>query len=194
MGAGVPRLVVNTLLLSLNTMFDSNHIGSLKQKYQTLKGLYPSFMSYTPPGGDRHVWRQSTLRYAGWLLTSEVDVTSETVAKVPDYPGQNFIKWLKWLTWMQMLGPNDAIVTIIPAPPKGTPAAPPAKAILDTLNLALQDAAANGVHFKWTEIAVGGQMTVSVNQTPGNYSVTIVSIRADNVANASDNDEDTQLP
>jgi len=195
MGAGLSRVVVTTVLHSLNTIFDSQNIGDLKKQYKALKDLYPTFMSYTPPGGDRHDWRKSTLRYAAWLLTSEVDVAYEKDTNVPAYPGQNFRKWLKWLTWVQMLDPNDAVVTITPAPPKGSPATPPAKAILDTLTLALQDPAKHGVHFLWTEVDPGDQMAVTVDQTPGSYTVSVASIRSDNiVANVSNDDEDKQLP
>ena len=198
MGAGLTRTVVTTVLISLNDMFNSQNIGALKTKYKALKSVYPNFMRYTlpPPASDRHVWRQSTLRHAGWLLTSEVHVAyKDPNSNLDAYPGQNFIKWLKWLTWVQMLGPDDAVVKITPAPPPNAPPTPPAKAILDTLTLALNDKNNNGVIFSWSELPKGQTMTVTVDQTPGSYTVTVVSIRSDEItAPVSDNDEDKQLP
>jgi hypothetical protein len=185
MGNGVPRVVANTTLTSLNTMFNQTNMPSLQLKYQKLKALYPSFMTYSASQADRHIWRQSTLRYAGWLLTSEVDVAS---AAHP-YPGRSFVMWLKWLTWVQTLGPNDAGVTINGAAAQ----IPPAKAILDMLKAALEDQAQSPVLFNWAERAVG-LMTVAVDQKPRPYGVAVHSIQAAGIAGHLDNEEDSGLP
>ena len=129
MGAGLTLTVVTTTLVSLNEMFNSTNIGALKTKYRDLKQhVYPNLMKYTPPppASDRHDWRQSTLRHAGWLLTSEVHLGYKYPgSNLEAFPGHDFIKWLKWLTWVQTLGAADADVKITPAPPPGTPAITP---------------------------------------------------------------------
>jgi hypothetical protein len=199
MGAGLTLTVVTTTLVSLNEMFNSTNIGALKTKYRDLKQhVYPNLMKYTPPppASDRHDWRQSTLRHAGWLLTSEVHLGYKYPgSNLEAFPGHDFIKWLKWLTWVQTLGAADADVKITPAPPPGTPAITPAQAILDTLTLALNDKTDNGVHFDWSEMATGGTMKVTVDQRPTSYTITVVSVRSDDIpVPVSDNDEDKQLP
>jgi hypothetical protein len=199
MGAGLTLTVVTTTLVSLNEMFNSTNIGALKTKYRDLKQhVYPNLMKYTPPppASDRHDWRQSTLRHAGWLLTSEVHLGYKYPgSNLEAFPGHDFIKWLKWLTWVQTLGAADADVKITPAPPPGTPAITPAQAILDTLTLALNDTTDNGVHFDWSEMAKGGTMKVTVDQRPTSYTITVVSVRSDDIpVPVSDNDEDKQLP
>jgi hypothetical protein len=196
MGAGFSDSAAIGLANSLTTLFNQQNIPDLKQYYSNLQKIHPSFMQYTarPVGGDRRAWRTSTLRFAGLLLSSNVKLDYQTTAPKDDYPGRTFIKWLKWLTWVQTLGHADAVVTI------NTVLAPtitPAQAILDTLSLALQDTSTkpiNPVVFKWSEIPQGGLMTVTVTQTPP-YSVTVESIRADDIAiPISDNDEDKQIP
>ena len=154
-------------------------------------------MQYTarPVGGDRRAWRTSTLRFAGLLLTSNVKLDYQTTAPKDDYPGRTFIKWLKWLTWVQMLEATDADVKINSVSSTTTP---PAKAILDTLTLALNDSNPIPVNFDWTEKA-SGKFTVAVNQILNTanpaYSVSVTSIRADDIAiPVSDNDEDKQIP
>ena len=197
MGAGFSGISVLGAVDSLNKMFSAANIVALKQNYMNLTVLYPSFLQYTPraPGTNRRTWRTSTLRYAALLLTAEVDLNFS------DYPGRDFIRWLKWLTWVQTLGPPDAVVTIIPPlPPAPSTTTPPAKAISDTLILALNDPRPNPVHFVWTEVA-SGLMTVTVDQTPGithalgTYQIAVASIRSDDIAvPVSDNDEDKQIP
>jgi hypothetical protein len=196
MGAGFYGRSVVGVVDSLTQMFDAGNIVALKQNYTALKAIYPSFMLYTSraTGTDRRTWRTSTLRYAALLLSSGVDLNYRTVPPAYDYPGRDFLKWLKWLTWVQMLGPGDANVTINTVPSTTTP---PAKAILDTLALALNDPNPNPVKFLWTE-AAAGKITVIVNQTPSTttpYSITVQSIRSDDIAvPVSDNDEDKQIP
>jgi hypothetical protein len=179
-------VVVNTVLISLNDLFGTANMPSLQQKYQMLKTLYPNFMSFTADKSDRHIWRKRTLRHAGWLLTSEVDFTAPHGA----YPGSNFVKWLKWLTWVHTLTTADATVKI-----NGTVVAgiPPAKAIMDTLEAALEDGTQSGVVFSWTEKSVG-QMTVTVDQRSGHYSVAVESIQATGIGGHPDNEEDASLP
>lgn len=185
MGNGVPRQVATTVLTSLNSMFGAKNMTVMQQKYVMLNSLYPDFLSFTADTTDRHVWRKRTLRHAGWLLTSEVDFTSHTHV----YPGKNFKKWLKWLTWVQTLQVTQASVTI-----NGQPSAePPARAIMDTLKAALEDKAADGIGFDWSEKSTG-LMTVAVDQRPGRYGISVQSIQATGISNIEDNDEDDNLP
>jgi hypothetical protein len=196
MGAGLPLGAAVAVVNSLNGLFyPGQNIHDLKSKYKALQGLYPTFMSYRSllaDGSNRHDWRKSTLRYAGWLLTSEIILSSSIVPGTPDYPGQTFIKWLKWLTWIQTFGAGSATVTVVPALPTGSAVPAPAEAILNTLTLALNDPNDNNsVSFQWTQ---GSQLIVAVNQTPGQYAISVTSVNADDPSvNASDDDEDKHL-
>jgi hypothetical protein len=183
MGSGVTRVVAQTVLISLNDMFNAANMPGLQQKYKMLKNLYGDFMGFTADKSDRHIWRKKTLRHAGWLLTSEVNFGH-------DYPARNFVMWLKWLTWVQTLKDADATVNINATAVTGVP---PAKAILDTLKAALEDVAQSPVTFAWAEKTTG-LMTVSVDQRPGHYAVAIESIQATGIVGHPDNEEDSNLP
>lgn len=180
MGNGISRTVGTTILTSLNEIFGSN-MAETRLKYGMLKTLYPNFLVFTDDRTDRHVWRKRTLRYAGFLLTSEVDFSPPHAGH--PFPAKNFKKWLRWLTWLQTNPPANATVTV-----NGMPKViAPAEAILTTLRLALEDSVVSPVQFSWTE---GPALVVKVRQQPGNYSIDVTSIKEGDVTNGHDNDED----
>ncbi len=181
MGNGVPRLVANTILTSLNETFGRVNMPQAQLRYGMLNTLYPNFLVYTADTTDRHVWRKRTLRHAGWLLTSEVDFNPPHVSH--PYPAKNFKKWLRWLTWLQVMPPANATVTVNNA----LVAIAPAEAIMTTLKAALEDPAQAPVAFHWNEGAI---LTVAAICSPGNYSITITSVKEADISNVHDNDED----
>ena len=181
MGNGISRAVGTTILTSLNEIFGAN-LSETRLKYGMLKTLYPNFLVYTSDTSDRHVWRKRTLRYAGWLLTSEVDFNPPHAGH--PFPAKNFKKWLRWLTWLQTNPPANATVTVNGV---ATTTVAPAEAILTTLRLALEDSSPNPVTFGWTE---GASLVVKVVQQPGTYSIDVTSIKEGDITNGHDNDED----
>lgn len=180
MGNGISRKVGTTILTSLNEIFGVK-IGEAQMKYGMLKTLYPNFLVYLADQSDRHVWRRRTLRYAGWLLTSEVDFNPPHVSH--PFPAKNFKKWLKWLTWLQLRPPANAIVTVNDVVVRMAPA----EAIMSTLRMALEDPAQTPVAFRWTE---GAALVVNVMQQPGNYMISVTSLKEADIASGHDNDED----
>lgn len=183
MGNGISRKAGTTILTSLNEIFGSN-MDQTRLRYGMLKTLFPNFLVFTSDTSDRHVWRKRTLRFAGWLLTSEVDFNPPHAGH--PFPAKNFKKWLRWLTWLQVMPPANAVVTVNGA----TVQIAPAEAILTTLRMALEDSAGGGVQFAWTE---GATLLVDVVQRSGSYSIGVTSIKEGDITNGNDNDEDGGL-
>jgi hypothetical protein len=186
MGNGIAHVVASTALTSLNKLFSDN-LAATKKKYKALSSpdVFPKLLVYTS-NPDRRVWRRRTLRHAGWLFTSELDLTSDA----SPYPARDFARWLKWLTWLQTA---EGDVTVTEGADVVRNGETPAEAIMGTLKIALEDTAHNPVHFRWAE---GDNLTVNVDRTPGQYSIEVISIRANhgNIAGIKDNDEDQNLP
>jgi hypothetical protein len=180
MGNGISRTVVTTILTSLSEIFGAK-MGETRIKYGMLNTLYPNFMVYLADRTDRHIWRKRTLRHAAWLLTSEVDYNPPHTGH--PFPARNFKKWLRWLTWIQLMAPANATVKVNNV----VVAMSPAEAIMSTLKAALEDPSQAPVKFGWTE---GAALTVTVVQTPGNYSITVNSLKEADIASGHDNDED----
>jgi len=180
MGNGLSRAVGTTILTSLNEIFGTN-MSQTQLKYGMLNTLYPNFMVYTADTSNRHVWRKRTLRYAGWLLTSEVDFNPPHAGH--PFPAKNFKKWLRWLTWLQVMPPANATVTVNDVVVRTAPA----EAIMSTLKAALEDPAQAPVSFSWTE---GPTLAVTVMRAPGNYSISVTSLKEIDITNAHDDDED----
>jgi len=74
---------------------------------------------------------EGDLRYAGWLLTSEVDFNPPHVS-LP-FPAKNFKKWLRCLTWHQLRPPANATVKVNNVVVRVAPA----EAIMTTLGSAV---------------------------------------------------------
>ena len=97
-------------------------------------------------------------------------------------PNKNFKRWLRWLTWLQVM-PDPATVKI----DNVVSADPPAKAIMDTLRMALEDAGGK-VEFDWGELAA---MSVEVQRaTAPNYKIKVRSMKEQDIGGHHDNDED----
>jgi hypothetical protein len=189
MGNGLAPIAAQTALTSLNKLFSDN-LAQTKKKYAVLNGpdAFPNLLVYTN-SPDRRVWRKRTLRHVAWLFTSEVDFTDAS----NHYPARNFARWLKWLTWLQTAGGNVTVTVSGVVTANGET---PAQAIMNTLKIALEDSAATPVKFHWSEPQGNDTLTVNVDRTPGNYSIQVISIRANNpnIAAINDNDEDQNLP
>jgi hypothetical protein len=178
MGNGLVGAAAKTTLYSLNKLFQDK-IKDTRTNYGYLKTVYPELLEFTVQGSDLHGWRKSTLRYAAWLLTSEVDFAAST--HLP-YPANSFKQWLRWLTWVQSLDAKDATVII----DSTLTNQPPAQAILDTVKMALQDA--NGViAFEWLHDKT--QFKVETTRKSPNYTIT-VTCKGENEAPSNKNDDD----
>jgi len=179
MGNGFTRKEATTVLTSLNDLF-SGQMADTRSKYVHLKAVFPGFLQYTDDNTDRRVWRLRTLRYAGLMLTADIDFNSS----VHPYPGKNFKRWLRWLTWLQLM-PGRADVWIDSAHSDD----PPAKAIMETVRLALEDPS-GVVAFDWSE--VNGAMRVEIKRAGApNYEIKVWSKEEHGVPGGHhDNDED----
>jgi hypothetical protein len=181
MGNGFTRIEATTVLGSINDMFGGN-MAATRAKYTHLRYVYPEFLEFTPDTSDRHKWRKRTLRFAGMLLTSEIDFT----ASAHPYPGKNFKRWLRWLTWLQVMPPANAQVKIDGVVTNTAPA----QAIMDTIKLALDNP--NGeVRFNWDEDA--GVMKVDIKRAGAPiYEISVRSKKERDIPSGhNDNDEDS---
>ncbi len=181
MGNGFTIVEAATTLTSLNSMLNQD-VGRTRDKYNHLKAVFPDFLRYTDDTSDRRIWRLRTLRFAGLLLTADIDFRSSA----HPFPGRNFKRWLRWLTWLQVM-PDPATVLINSVPVGGTPDAEhPAQAVMETIRLTLEDP--NGkCRCEWGERAA---MVVEVGRRSPNYSITVWSKKEQDVGGPHDNDED----
>ena len=177
MGNGFTVKEARTVLTSLNRMFNAD-VAATRANYAHLKAVYPEFLMFTADTSDRRIWRKRTLRFAALLLTADIDFTTSA----HPFPGKNFKRWLRWLTWLQVM-PDPATVKI----DNVVSADPPAKAIMDTLRMALEDAGGK-VEFDWGELAA---MSVEVQRaTAPNYKIKVRSMKEQDIGGHHDNDED----
>lgn len=79
----------------LNDLFNSANVATTKTRVDTLRANgFPGLLrkkNGNPPAPAR----QRTLRFAGWLLTSDVAFIDTDPSK------GNFRDWLRWLTWLK---------------------------------------------------------------------------------------------
>jgi hypothetical protein len=176
MGNGFTVKEADTTLTSLNHMLNDD-VTKTRDKFMHLKAVFPDFLKYTDDTSDRRKWRLRTLRFAGLLLTADIDFRSSA----HPFPGRNFKRWLRWLTWLQVM-PDPATVMINGAPE----AVHPAEAVMETIRLTLEDP--NGrCRCEWGERAA---MVVEVGRRSPNYAITIWSKKEQDVGGPHDNDED----
>lgn len=175
----------------LNEMFDAAHFPTTKTTITTLQGIYPELLVFNDKDGGNKK-RKSALRFAGWLLTSDIDFTAGTTKP---YPEKKFIKWLRWLTWIDRHKPNGTVVEQLDAANTATTLKEePAQAIMSTITQALASGT-NGVniHFHW-KASQGAEpdLQVTVKRIDPDYTISVISKQ--NAANSIKDNEDDELP
>lgn len=172
-----------TVTNSLNKLFGPD-LDDTYEKVQKIRKIHSNFLN--PSAGNAHHKRRQTLRFAGFLLTDEVEFDGQ-------YPARKFKQWMKWLTWIQEKG-NTGTVTFNGAPSTEKPS----KLILDALVYALPPQTggmAKQVVFKWDEDSTTEGTAFTLEIVTGNPTkITMRSVKHNHktIADGSD-DEDENI-
>jgi hypothetical protein len=188
MGDGVVNLSskgAKAVVVSLNDMFGANGIKTTAANFSALSKLYPQLLQYDPKQTDPRKVRQSTLRFAAWVLTSDVVFSGPNVNTL--YPADKFIKWLKYCRWLDVSNEAKMPVTL-----NGQdPGQPPAQVIANTLYTALTAKTPIPVAFGWDEDPDVKATSLEVTCDPKNppFVIDVTSPKADDIQINDDGDD-----
>lgn len=166
----------------LRGMFSEKGLPTTRDTYDKLKSVYDDLLTYdnTATGNSR---RKRSLRYAAWLMTSDIDFKDKT----SPYPAKKFKAWLRWLTWVERFPPRKSVVTIDSALSKERPA----EAIIRTLSDALQNKQVKSVDLEWAHAGDNDpELTITVTRRLPEYKISISSRSEKDLVQISDNEDD----
>lgn len=84
----------------LTEMFNATNIRATRDRVNGLRTYFPGLLRSRDTAPPNTPTRQMTLRFAAWLLTSDIVYS-------PDDPSRgNFRDWLKWLTYLKKHHPK----------------------------------------------------------------------------------------
>lgn len=174
MGQVAGAATVEDAALTLNDLFSKENIGSTKDQVEKLRNYYPGLLhrKANAPGSPA---RQRTLRFAAWLLTSNVTFIDT------DLSAKNFSTWLRWLTWLKKERPkahNDIRNAI-------------------EENFAAATADLLPMKFIWTKAATEEDFSYTIKKVPrvnpDHYEISVTAKDGPNVTGADEDDPKTTL-
>jgi len=178
MGKGVDtpsKAEASVIGTHLNEMFDATGFAQTKATIVALQKIYPDLLKFDANAtGNRR--RKSGLRFAGWLLTSDIDFSRGMPGS--EYPARKFVKWLRWLTWIDRHPPPNTMVEQYDQAGHAIALAEkPAQAIMGTMLAALQSPVAGvNIMFEWEEASTTApQLKVAVKRVAPNF---VISVRS----------------
>jgi hypothetical protein len=161
---GPNATAANAIVASLNKMFENpTLVTTTVPNINALRQLYPSMLSTANPNDHDRTKRQRGLRFAGWLMTSDIEFSPPGLQNA--YPATEFKTWLKWLNWVDRF-PNKFTVFVgkdaqgnwIPSNEQA------ADAIITTINLAI--AGPSTIGFEWNDNSAGGATMIQILRGP----------------------------
>lgn len=177
----------------LNAMFGVADFPRTKMTIRMLQVVYPELLVYDA-GANGNKKRKSALRFAGWLLTSDIDFTH---GGMHGYPANKFHRWLRWLTWIDRHKPNNTVVEQLDQADRATTLAEePGQAIIETINQALASTVADAnIEFGWgPSTAADPDLKVTVKRYAPDYKILVLSKRENQIPAGIVNNEDDELP